>query len=163
MVAPWMESDVDVTSLGIFLEKGACWLLPFYRRTTSSFAQNARFLFSTRRFVWTWVTTSKKWKKRWKIFSEYLEAEKERLPKSHEANCFSLLSLVSPLSVSLHTYFFVSSWRPTNSSLYSAHNGYFFRRQGMLTTRLYTFYASLRFASVVFSRAFPSRFIFLRR
>ena len=27
-----------------------------------------------------------------------LEAEKERLPKSHEANCFSLLSLVSPLS-----------------------------------------------------------------
>ena len=82
-----MESDVDVTSLGIFLRK--------------------RVEEPTRRFVWTLWTCSKKIEKKRDEKSSLtsdknLEAEKERLPKSHEANCFSL-SLVG------NTYFFVSS------------------------------------------------------
>ena len=69
-----MESDVDVTSLGIFLRK--------------------RVEEPTRRFVWT---CSKKLKKREEKSSpmsdEYLEAEKERLRKSHANELFLSLSL----------------------------------------------------------------------
>ena len=84
-----MESDVDVTSLGIFLRK--------------------RVEEPTRRFVWTLF--KKKLKKRDEKSSltsdEYLEAEKERLPKSHEANCFSL-SLSLSLSLVGNTLIFLS-------------------------------------------------------
>ena len=84
---PWKESDVDVTSL----EKGS------KNRRDVSF----RVLGLFRLFK---KIKKKRDEKSSPMSDEYLEAEKERLRKSHEANelflslSLSLLSLVSPLS-----------------------------------------------------------------